>query len=239
VKLELGPAHTHITHQSLSHYLHTTQAEHRAQQPSAEASGGHDEDEDDDDDDMLVCIPVKKRRRQPRGIVYFRKIARETKVTRRSCRPSNTGVFALSEGRVCARDGRMSSTPMLLLLLVPGCSSLHSMSRRSACIAAVAAVAPMPAARAAETRPEGAPSEGSPGLISGAQTYYCARQLVVAADAAREASLLSSDFVLCGEHHNGAADHRLEESLLRAMADAADRDSVPLVLGLEMVGVNP
>lgn len=100
-----------------------------------------------------------------------------------------------------------------------------------------AAAAPLRAARAAGDRPAGAPPEGVQGLISGAQTYYvnAPRQLVVATDVAREASLLSADFVVCGEHHNLAADHRLEASLLRAMADAADRDGVPLVLGLEMV----
>jgi uncharacterized iron-regulated protein len=95
----------------------------------------------------------------------------------------------------------------------------------------------MAAARAADDRAAGAPPPGSPGLITGAQTYYvnAPRQLVVATDAAREASLVCAEFVVCGEHHDLAADHRLEASLLRAMADAADRDGVPLVLGLEMV----
>ena len=99
---------------------------------------------------------------------------------------------------------RLAPEPMnmLLLLLVPGCASLHHvMSRRSAIVgAAVAAVAPRPAARAAEVRPEGAPPEGLAGLIQGAQTYYvnAPRQLVVATDAVQEASLLSSDFVICG-----------------------------------------
>lgn len=131
----------------------------------------------------------------------------------------------------------MARCTMLLLLVVPACFSLNSVGRRSVLCGLAASAAPLPAARAAEERPAGAPPQGAAGLIPGAQTYYvnAPRQLVVATDAAREASLLSSDFVVCGEHHNLAADHVLEASLLRAMADAADRDGVPLVLGLEMV----
>ena len=128
------------------------------------------------------------------------------------------------------------SLASLVLLCTPRLVAPLHLGRRAVMCGLAAAVLPSSTARSSDARPAGAPPEGPTGLLEGAQTYYvnAPRQLVVVADTAREASLLSAEFVICGEHHNSPSDHQLEASLLLGMADAAARDGVPLILGLEM-----
>lgn len=104
-------------------------------------------------------------------------------------------------------------------------------------IASTATASTVLPASAAVLRPSGAPPAQAAQNIVGAQSYYVnpERTLLVASDRERERSMLRSEFLVVGEHHNYKIDHAMERNMLAAMANEAQADGVPLILGLEMV----
>lgn len=79
-----------------------------------------------------------------------------------------------------------------------------------------------------------AASASAPVAIKNSKTLFVTDTTMGQAPDSAISALISSDIVLCGEHHNSALDHILTRDLLVAMDEQAKRDKKKLVLGMEM-----